>query len=295
MGSFQDYRLIAKNPPHADTGPWKKRSEVFPERVGRQVLYVLEATLGSGDFADYAWRAIVGRYDYEMGTSNLGQGEGIPAGSAVEDAIGSGGGLGALDVIALALLWAKDKDTYRSVAAYPETSLTPQRGVDEVNRFFREADVPYQFEQDVWVHVASGYVHAEIVRPALDVLGRPGFEGALVEFKSALGHARDRQDKAAVTEATKAVESTMKCICTARGWIYPENTTAKPLFDLLAQNGLVPAWMEHAIIPVATMRNKKSAHGQGPTREALPPYAADLAVNLAASSILALMAAHGAA
>jgi hypothetical protein len=297
MGAFEEYRFVAKNPPVLveDSGgrPDFFFGPLFPERVRTQIMSVLRATVGQGLMAGGAWRAIVRRFDYEMGTSNLGRGGGF-AESAVENFMRVSDGIEVLDLVALALLWAKGNKAFDTPAADVvwQRSLSPQQGIDDVNRFFREANVPYQFEHDAWVHVASGFAHAEIVRPALDALARPGFEGALAEFQTALGHARDRHDKEAVTEATKAVESTMKCICAARGWTYPENATAKTLFDVVAANGLVPAWMEGAIIPVVIIRNKKSAHGQGPKHQQLPPYAADLAVNLAASSVLALMVAH---
>lgn len=120
------------------------------------------------------------------------------------------------------------------------------------------------------MRVPSGYVHKEIVRPALDALDRPGFEGALDEFKTALVHARDGKTKEAATEATKALESTMKCICTARGLAYPAGATAKPLFDLLADKDLIPPWMESGLMGTSRNTKQKQRPWAGSRAEGAP-------------------------
>lgn len=135
----------------------------------------------------------------------------------------------------------------------------------------------------------------EMVKPALGALARPGFSGALEEFRTSLDRSREGMTKEAALEATKALESTIKCICDVRGWPYPPHATAKPLFDVIIQHGLVPPWMERGLMEVATIRNSASAHGQGPEPRPLPAHIADLAVNLAAAHIVALLAAHNAA
>ncbi len=104
--------------------------------------------------------------------------------------------------------------------------------------------MPYQFEHGQWVHVESDYIHKEVGRPVLDALARPGFEDAFQEFEQALEHARSGNTKEAATEATKALMSTIKCICAARGWTYPPNATAKPLFDVLVARGFAESWMD---------------------------------------------------
>ncbi len=71
-----------------------------------------------------------------------------------------------------------------------------------------------------------------------------------------------------------------------------EGATASALFEVIASHGLVPQWSKNSFMGVVTIRNKTSAHGQGAQPKALPPYMADLAVNLAASYIVVLMAAH---
>jgi hypothetical protein len=248
-----------------------------------------------GPFADEFWTVVVERYDYEMGTSNLDVGS-APAELSVDYFIRHTDGVEALDLIALALLVAQWSESHVSFGHRGDAGvvMAAKDSVQEVNRFLEEGRVPYQFEQTRWVHIPSGYVHQEMVRPALDALARDGFGGALEEFKRALDHARDGRTKEAATEATKALESTMKCICDARGWTYSEGITAQPLFRLLVDHGLIADWMESGFMAVVTIRNRRGAHGQGADSQPLAPYVANLAVNLAASYILVLVAAHDA-
>jgi hypothetical protein len=295
MTSIRGYVFLAKNRTVSTSKPGERPTFPGPllsQQVRAQVLHVLWAAVGSGVYADQEWERIVNHYDYEMGTKNLGRNS--RAESAVEYFIEHTDGVEQLDLIALALLYAEQFAGERDVAErqLQGVSMRPATAIDEVNRFLQEGDVPYRFELGQWVYVPSGYVHKEIVRPALDALDRPGFEGALDEFRTALEHARDGKTKEAATEATKALESTMKCICVARGLAYPASATAKPLFDILADKDLIPTWMERGFMGPVDIRNKSSAHGQGVEPKPLPPHMAALAVNLAASYIVALIAAH---
>ena len=104
--------------------------------------------------------------------------------------------------------------------------MPAQEAASEINRFLREANVPYRFEQDSGVRVESDYIHVEVIRPALDALGRAGFEEAMQEFEQALEHARNLNTMEAATKAPKALESTINCICAERKETYPQNATA---------------------------------------------------------------------
>ncbi len=90
--------------------------------------------------------------------------------------------------------------------------------ISELNRRFREHDVGYQFSssEDQLVRTDSHYLYRECVHPAMRLLSCPGFEGPAQEFAKAHQHYRKGEDKAAVQEATKALESTIKAICHAR-------------------------------------------------------------------------------
>lgn len=292
------YRFVSKNlpvvVPQPNERPGFYAGPLLPEQVRVQIRNVLARTLGLGAYAEEGWRVVRSAYDYEMGTINLGQPGGIAAQVACGRFLAEHGYHEALDVIGLALLVAEWVGQYLDVGERSNWKIImPARdAASEINRFLREANVPYQFEQGQWVHVESDYIHEEVIRPALDALDRPGFAGALQEFERALEHARNGKTKEAATEATKALESTIKCICTARGWTYPPNATAKPLFDVLVAQGFAESWMEGSFLGCANIRNKTAAaHGQGPMPMPMHSHRAQLAVNLAASVIVALLAA----
>lgn len=295
-----EYRFVAKNMPVVLAKPDERPTfggPLLPEQVRVQIKNVLARTLGLGAYAEEGWRAVRSAYDYEMGTIHLGQPGGIAEQVACGRFLAENGYHGALDVIGLALVVAEWVGRYLDVGERANWQITmpAQDAAFEINRFLREAAVPYQFEHGQWVHVESDYIHREVVRPALDALARPGFEGALQEFEQALEHARSGNTKEAATEATKALESTIKCICAARGWTYPPNATAKPLFDVLVAQGFAESWMEGIFLGCANIRNKAAAaHGQGPMPMPMHSHRAQLAVNLAASAIVALLAAHDA-
>jgi hypothetical protein len=296
---WQGYVFLAKNREVRKALPGERMvfpgGPLLPDQTRGQLLHVLKRALGVGPYADEFWRVVVDRYDYEMGTSNLDLGGQVPAEIGVDYFIRQPHGVEALDLVGLALLVTQWSEGHVSIGYRGDAGVVmgPEDAVKEVNRFLEEGGrVPYQFERARWVHVPSGYVHQAMVRPALDALARDGFAGALEEFKRALDHARDGRTKEAATEATKALESTMKCICDARGWGYPKNITAQPLFTLLVDRGLIADWMESGFMGVVAIRNRRGAHGQGADSQPLAPYVADLAVNLAASYILALVAAH---
>lgn len=130
--------------------------------------------------------------------------------------------------------------------------------------------MPYQFEHGQCVHVQSDYIHKEVVRPALDVLASaPGLRRRTSGVRAGVEHARSGNTKEAATEATKALVSTIKCICAARGWTYPPNATAKPLFDVLVARGFAESWMDGIFLAWANIQNKTAAaHGPGADADA---------------------------
>jgi hypothetical protein len=65
----------------------------------------------------------------------------------------------------------------------------------------------------------------------------------------------------------------------------------KALFDVLVDKGFSESWMEGIFFGCPNIRNKGGAHGQGPNPQPMTTHRAQLAVNLAASSIVALLAA----
>lgn len=183
-----------------------------------------------------------------------------------------------------------------------------QRGVQvsaddaiaDLNHRFRENGCGYQYDGGRILRVDSQLLHSEVVKPALALVVAKGFEGPNKEFLVAHEHLRHARYEAAVTEACKAFESTMKAICDARRWKYDASkATASTLIKILIDNELVPNYsgehlraVEKSLIGLATVRNKNSGHGGGAKPRDLPEHVAAYALHLAAANIVFLIECH---
>jgi hypothetical protein len=179
----------------------------------------------------------------------------------------------------------------------------PDDAIKELNGRFREHAIGYEFAGGEIVRVDSQFLHAEAVKPALQLLHGAGkkFAGPLQEFLAAHARYRKGDFKEATADALKAFESTLKAICVARGWTYdPHKDTASKLLQIVFDNGLVPAWLQSQFTAlksvleagVPTVRNKTSGHGQGPVPAALPAHFAAFVLHLTASNIVFLIDCH---
>ena len=212
----------------------------------------------------------------------------------------------ALDLIELSfrvidrLVRGRQSDGYRR-SVYGDTP--PDEAIAELNARFREHGIGYQYDQGRIERVDSQYIHAEAVKPALQLLsgGGKGFSGPLQEFLRAHEHYRKGEHKEAMVDALKAFESTMKAICTARRWAFdPNKDTAKQLIDIVFANNLVPPYLQAQFTAlrsvlesgVPTVRNKTAGHGQGATPTTVPGYLAGFVLHTTASNIVLLVEAH---
>lgn len=172
--------------------------------------------------------------------------------------------------------------------------------ISDLNQRFKEHAIGYQYTGGMIIKVDSQFLHAEAVRPALALLNEAGFRGPDEEFINAFEHYRHGRNKEAIAEALKAFESTMKSICSARNWPFPNVPTAKPLLDLPFQKELIPdelkghfgtfrAAMESGL---PTLSNRTSRHGAGPKPTSVPPHFVAYALHLCAANIVFLMEAH---
>ena len=167
--------------------------------------------------------------------------------------------------------------------------------IAELNYRFREHGVGYQYESGKIIRVDSELIHAEVVKPALGILADPMYAGANEEFLKAHAHYRARKNKECLNECLKAFESCLKVICDKRGWDYKDTAAAKDLVDIVLAEGLIPPFMgspfngfRSALIGGATLRNKRSGHGQGGKIVEVPEAMASYALHLTASNILLL-------
>ena len=178
-----------------------------------------------------------------------------------------------------------------------KVSQLPEDAISELNHRFREHAIGYQYNNGQIVRVDSGFIHAEVVVPALSLLSSQHFKGAEQEFRSAHEHYRKKEYKDAIVDALNAFESTMKTICDKCGWSYSKAASAKELINVVLENELAPKYLQSHLsglrsvleAGVPTVRNKTSGHGQGAQLITVPEYLAAYVLYLTASNIVLLV------
>lgn len=175
-----------------------------------------------------------------------------------------------------------------------------EEAIAELNERFKEHGVGFQFESNQLIRMDSNFLHSEAVKPTLMVLRGDEFKGANEEFLMAHDHYRHGRYKDCLVHASKAFESTMKVICTIRGWTIQPNDTAAKLIRVCIDKGLFPPYLDSQMgslqsllsSGVPTIRNKLGGHGQGTDLIFVEEYFARYALNLTATSILFLVDAN---
>jgi AbiJ N-terminal domain 4 len=292
------------------------RSDVYqyddiPTPFRIQVVHIWRATLGrwwrgvtysspSESPSCDAWKFIQDTIAKEKGVWKLSNSDSHPDTQCTEYLM-SADTDGALDIIEVSFrvidIFVRKLSAQQREAAFIEQDADD--AIEELNHRFREHVIGYQYLEGQIVRVDSQFLHAETVKPTLELLYDCDFTGASDEFMRAFDHHRKGDNKEAIAEALKAFESTMKSICLARRWPYGSKDTAKPLMDILFKNGLVPPQMESHFaglrsamesgLPTLANPNR---HGQGPTPVDTPPYVAAYALHLVASNIVFLVECH---
>ena len=149
---------------------------------------------------------------------------------------------------------------------------------EEINARFLQHGVGYQYESGQIIVQSNSVLHTEAVKPALQLLTAPAFQGANEEYLKAHEHYRHGRYQECLVDCLKAFESTMKVICENMGWKYNQTDTASKLVDVCLSQGLVPTFTQQQLTSlrtllesgVPTLRNKKAGHGQGTQRHDVP-------------------------
>jgi hypothetical protein len=113
-------------------------------------------------------------------------------------------------------------------------------------------------------------------------------------------HTSQGNNKAAINDALKSFESTIKAIMDQHCWQRDANWQAKRLIDALFDNELLPSELSSYFSGVRstmesgvpTIRNRNAGHGQGAAIADIPDYLAAFALHLTASNIVFLLAAN---
>lgn len=176
-------------------------------------------------------------------------------------------------------------------------SQQPDDAIRELNFRFKESGIGYQFESGELIRVDSQFVHSEVVKPVLQLLGKNRkYAGANDEFLSAHEHYRHKRYKECLNDCLKSFESLMKAIHEKHSWSYNQNDTAKKLINSCLTNGLVPEYLQNQFSSVRillesgipTVRNKEGGHGQGSEVTSVPEHLASYTLHLTATNLLFL-------
>lgn len=175
-----------------------------------------------------------------------------------------------------------------------EVSVDSDVAVSEINYRLRQAGVGYQFQDGHLIRVDSQYIHAEIVKPALALLGGAEFSGPREEFLAAHLHHRRGEHRQAVSMAANALESTLKAVFDKKRWAYNKGARISDLLKVARANRLWPDYLDTSFDQlVATLqsglpkiRDNDASHGQGAVPREVPAPIAAYALHLAASKIV---------
>ena len=266
------------------------RYDVVPAGFRTQLLNIANIAFGedrpyrtgSGHYNNLKWGWVSKTYSHELGINPIGGVEHKPA--AIREFYRTCSNESALDLTELIAHKIMEVDPY---------------SIDEVNYGLREAAIGYQFEAGRLTRVDSQLIHQEVVKPALTLLSKSGFEGAQQEFLNAHAHYRAGQNKEAVAMAANALESTFKAIFDAKGWVYNKGSRISDLVKVAKNNVLWPDYLDNSFDQLlATLQNglpkirdNDSSHGQGAIPKTVPTYLAAYALHLAASKIVFIVSA----
>ncbi|MGV2122834.1 STM4504/CBY_0614 family protein [Agrobacterium vitis] len=204
--------------------------------------------------------------------------------------------LSAVELICRALENLVAKHEYR----YERNPESKAKGaIAEINDRMKAAGLGYEYDGEI-IRIDTELVHAEAVKPALELLREKRYAGPEQEFRTAYEHYRKGKNKEAITEAAKAFESTMKVILAKRGWTHGENDPANKLIAALYTHKLIPDYWQNAMTGLRTLlesaiptpRNRSSAHGQGIELITVPDHIAGYVLHMTASTIVFLVKAE---
>lgn len=209
----------------------------------------------------------------------------------------------ALDVIELTFRYIDKiiRQDYQSYIYYTNVQTTPDRAIEELNERFKENGIGYSFESNEIIKIDSTYSHSEIIKPVLTLLSNKKFKGANEEYLKAHEHYRHGRNKECLTDCLKAFESTIKIICTEKGWAYNQTDTAKKLIQICFQNNLVPTFSQNQFTSlqnllesgIPTIRNKLGGHGQGAVPQKVDDGMTRYGLNLTGTNIIFLVEQSG--
>lgn len=181
-------------------------------------------------------------------------------------------------------------------AGYPERT---EEVVMRLNKWFRLSGYGYEIREGKFERVDSEYLKEGAIKPALRLLQKEKFEGALLEFEGAIEFQRNEKWEDAIKKANDSFESVIKEILGKRGISFAPGDTALTLIRKLKDDGILdPPMLSFANSlrstlesGLPTLRNVTpgSGHGRGGYVEEVKQSYCNFAIHLAGSLIVFLI------
>jgi len=154
----------------------------------------------------------------------------------------------------------------------------------ELNTIFEIHNSPWRLLNKSIIRVDSEYLHSEVIAKTQALLRENAAAGALEEFSEAVSCLTGGQDKDAIINAHKSVESVMK-VCLG----IEEPKKFGELLHLIIKSKIVPEYYREFLthfekLALATVKERNlpaRAHGQGAEPTEVPKPLAEFAVHLA--------------
>lgn len=202
-----------------------------------------------------------------------------------------------IDFICNMLNWFIDPTKPKQYTVSYEMIYAIQRAFTELNDRFKQHKLGYEVTNGQLMRIDNQTVHAQYVKPALQLLCDEEFAGAEEEYRNAFEARRAGNNKDAILNAGKCFESVMKTICEKKYNIDAKNLAAKNLLDTLKDNCFFPEYMNNHLNNVIetlksgapTVRNKVAGHGQGSEITEAPDCLVDYVLGLVAVNSVLLV------
>lgn len=201
-----------------------------------------------------------------------------------------------IDFICSTLNWLISSQNFTRYLLY-ETPNVIRHAFVELNGRFKQHNLGYEVTNGQLMRIDNQTVHAQYVKPALQLLCDEEFAGAEEEYRNAFEARRAGNNKDAILNAGKCFESVMKTICEKKYNIDAKNLAAKNLLDTLKDNCFFPEYMNNHLNNVIgslksgapTVRNKVAGHGQGSEITEAPDCLVDYVLGLVAVNSVLLV------
>lgn len=276
--------------------------EEIPQALRVQIAHIIKDTIGQDNYSDKASSAfefIHKTLCKEYGVFSLKQHSRSDAEAILDYFLNCKDYEKCLDIIEICfrVIESYVAENYYNYKQNTTSSQEPDDAISELNSRFKESGIGYQFESGELLRVDSQFIHSEVVKPVLQLLGRDkSYSGANDEFLSAHEHYRHKRYKECLNDCLKSFESLMKAIHKKHSWPYNTNDTAKKLINNCLSNNLIPEYLQNQFSSVRvllesgipTVRNKEGGHGQGAEITKVPEHLASYTLHLTATNLLFL-------